>query len=220
MKTIKIKLYEFSELDDKAKEKALSALYDVNVFDDWYEFIYDDFISIAQTIGVEVNKKQIYFSGFYSQGDGSAFNASVNIADLIDGISNQLWKTYAPLLELSLSPPNVDRRVLNLIKNTQLDCTGEIKQPARGYYIKACLTTCSPDNHDYININSELDKLETWLEETAETLNHYLYESLRDEYEYQTSEKAIIETIEANEYSFTADGKIATRIKNLAEKEL
>jgi hypothetical protein len=37
---------------------------------------------------------------------------------------------------------------------------------------------------------------------------------------YQTSEKAIIETIEANEYSFTADGKIATRINNLAEEEL
>jgi len=220
MKTIKIKLYEFSELDDKAKEKALSALYDVNAFDDWYEFIYDDFISIVKTIGIEVNKKQIHFSGFYSQGDGSAFNASLDIADLIKGITDQLWRGYAPLVELSLSPPDVDKRVLNLIKNTVLDCTGEIKQQSRGYYIKAYLTTYFPNNHDYSNISNELDKLETWLEETAETLNRYLYKSLREEYEYQTSEKAIIETIEANEYSFTADGKIATRIKNLAEEEL
>lgn len=37
-------------------------------------------------------------------------------------------------------------------------------------------------------------------------LNDYL-KSLRDEYDYQTSEKAIIETIEANEYEFTEDGK-------------
>jgi hypothetical protein len=32
---------------------------------------------------------------------------------------------------------------------------------------------------------------------------------LRDEYEYQTSEEAVIETIEANEYEFSADGKLA-----------
>jgi hypothetical protein len=31
---------------------------------------------------------------------------------------------------------------------------------------------------------------------------------LRNEYEYQTSEEAIIETIEANEYEFTQDGKL------------
>jgi hypothetical protein len=32
---------------------------------------------------------------------------------------------------------------------------------------------------------------------------------LRDEYEYQTSEEAVVETIEANEYEFTEDGKLA-----------
>ncbi len=219
MKTIKIKLFEFSELDDEAKEKALSALYDVNVFDDWYEFIYDDFISIVQAIGIAVDKKQLCFTGFYSQGDGSAFKAAVHIADLINGITNQLWKEYAPLLELSLSAPDVDKRVLNLIQNTALDCSGEINQPSRGYYIKSYLTTYFPNNHDYTNIINELDKLETWLEETAETLNRFLYKNLREEYEYQTTEKAIIETIEANEYNFTVDGKIATRIENLAEEE-
>jgi hypothetical protein len=31
---------------------------------------------------------------------------------------------------------------------------------------------------------------------------------LRREYEYQTSEEAIIETIEANDYDFTEDGRI------------
>ena len=31
---------------------------------------------------------------------------------------------------------------------------------------------------------------------------------LKDEYEYQSSEEAIIETIEANEYEFTADGEL------------
>ena len=51
MKTIKLKLYEFAELKDDTKGKALKELYDINVFDDWYNFIYDDFVSIAKTIG-------------------------------------------------------------------------------------------------------------------------------------------------------------------------
>jgi hypothetical protein len=40
-----------------------------------------------------------------------------------------------------------------------------------------------------------------------EILEDYLI-MLRKEYEYQTSEEAVIETIEANEYEFTADGEI------------
>ena len=40
-----------------------------------------------------------------------------------------------------------------------------------------------------------------------EILEDYLI-MLRHEYEYQTSEEAVRETIEANEYEFTADGEI------------
>jgi len=45
--------------------------------------------------------------------------------------------------------------------------------------------------------------------------NVFLYNLIKDykdllqqEYEYQTSKKAVIETIEANEYEFTKDGKL------------
>ena len=220
MKTIRLKLYEFAELNDDAKSKALTKLYDINVFDDWYDFIYDDFISIVETIGISVNRKRIYFQGFYSQGDGSAFEASVSLPDLLNGIAGQSWKSYAPLLELDLSLPEMERRLLKLLMENKVDCFGKIMQPSRGYYVSASLDTDFPNNgHNYSKIENELEKLEDWLIEVAETLNHYLYKSLLDEYEYQTSEKAIIEAIEANEYSFTADGKIATRIKRLAENE-
>jgi hypothetical protein len=220
MKTIKLKLYQFAELNEDAKGKALKELFDINVFVDWYDFIYDDFVSIAETIGITVNRKRIYFQGFYSQGDGSAFEASVSLPDLLNGIARQNWKTYAPQLELNLSQPEMERRLLKLLMDNKVDCYGKITQPSRGYYVSASLDTDFPNNrHNYSKIESELEKLEGWFIEVAEALNHYLYKSLRDEYEYQTSEKAIIEAIEANEYSFTTDGKIATRIKRLAENE-
>ncbi len=220
MKTIKIKLYEFAELNEDAKSKALKELFDINVFDDWYDFIYDDFVSIAQTIGITVNRKKIYFRGFYSQGDGSAFEASASLPGLLNGIAWQNWKSYAPQLELDLSLPEIDRRLLKLLQDSKIDCYGEIRQPGRGYNVSAVLVRDFPNNfRRYAHVNQQLDRVEMWLDDIADTINFHLYKSLRDEYDYQTREQAIIETIEANEYSFSADGKLATRIKRLAENE-
>ena len=58
------------------------------------------------------------------------------------------------------------------------------------------------ENND--KFDSEADELET--DYLNSLCNEYL-KMLRNEYEYLTSEKAIIETIEANEYDFTIDGK-------------
>lgn len=42
MKTIKVKLYLFSELSDKAKQNALDSNRDISVEHDWWSYIYDD----------------------------------------------------------------------------------------------------------------------------------------------------------------------------------
>lgn len=54
-------------------------------------------------------------------------------------------------------------------------------------------------------------KYEKIMESAVESFNNLMEETLsniRKNYEYLTSEQAIIETIEANDYDFTADGKI------------
>ena len=57
MKTIELKAYEFSELNDKAKEKVLQEYCSLNVDDDWWwEFCYEDF----NTLGLKVNSFDIY----------------------------------------------------------------------------------------------------------------------------------------------------------------
>jgi len=55
------------------------------------------------------------------------------------------------------------------------------------------------------DFDSECDELED--EFLKSILQDYL-KILRDDYEYQTSEEAIIETIQCNEYEFTEDGKM------------
>ena len=51
-------------------------------------------------------------------------------------------------------------------------------------------------------------ELEDLDEEFERALGEEYLSMLRREYEYQTSEEAIIETINANEYEFTEDGKL------------
>lgn len=53
--------------------------------------------------------------------------------------------------------------------------------------------------------DQEADELE---EQFTEDLCECYLSILRDEYEYQTSEEAIIETLNANAYEFTEDGEI------------
>src|SRR6187402_1337977 len=44
MKVINLKLYQFKELDRKAKENALNLYRDINVNFNWWESVYEDFI--------------------------------------------------------------------------------------------------------------------------------------------------------------------------------
>ncbi len=218
MKTIQINLYEFDELDVKGKEKALKELSDINVDYDWYEAVFYDFQAIVKTIGINVTTNNIHFSGFYSQGDGSAFRANVNLPELVEAVKNENWKSYAPLLELGLPVYQADSRILKLIKNEAIDISPQIIQPTRSYYVRAELNNQFPyNNHRFDRIEAELENLENWLQQVAEKLNRHLYKALQDDYEYQTSDMAIIEAIEANEYHFTADGKLATRLEKLTQ---
>jgi hypothetical protein len=218
METIQLDLYGFAELSEKAKDKALTEFADINFYDDWYASIIDDFKSVCETIGITVDTKKTYFRGFYSQGDGSCFSAGVNIPVLIEAISHQLWKDYAPKLEFGFPLPGADGRLIKLIRNESLDINPQITGAERWYSVTADLNEQLPyTKHRYGRIEAELEKLETWLQTIAERLNRYLYQSLQDEYEYQTKTETIAEAIEINEYQFTADGVSATRIKNLAK---
>jgi hypothetical protein len=64
METIQLDLYGFAELRDKA----LAEFADINVYDDWYAFIMDDFKSVCETIGITVDTKNTYFRLLFTRG--------------------------------------------------------------------------------------------------------------------------------------------------------
>lgn len=218
MKTILINLYSFEELDEKAKQKALQAYHDLNTDYYWWDFIYDDFVTVCEYLGINVDKNAIHFEGFYSQGDGSSFVAEVDFVQLLNSIANEGWREYAPKQEFGFTLPGIDKRVLTLVNNTKIELAARIISRQRGYGVVVDLGLDDlgkpAKNHDLIY--GELDKLEKWLNNVADILNAFLYRSLQNEYEYQTTDAAIAESIEANEYCFTVDGEKAGRLEKIA----
>jgi len=77
------------------------------------------------------------------------------------------------------------------------------------YYHEMCMDISVIEYHLSDSITqSEFTEFEEWITETLRDYAKELYRDLEKEYEYLSSEKVIIETIEANEYEFTEDGKL------------
>jgi len=57
-------------------DKALIEKYrDINTDHNWYDYVYEHFTERMEKVGIRVD--QIYFSGFWSQGDGACFEGII-----------------------------------------------------------------------------------------------------------------------------------------------
>lgn len=64
MKTIEIELYQFNELNEESKQKAVENLYDLNVDHDWWQDTYEDAKSINLKItGFDLDRGQQHCTG-------------------------------------------------------------------------------------------------------------------------------------------------------------
>lgn len=205
MKTVKINLYSFSELSEKSQKKAIEKLSDINIDYDYWDFVYEDFQQLASYFGMDVDTDKTYFSGFYSQGDGSAFTATVDPCKLIACIQGNTWAEYAPKENFNLPVLSVNvLRVCKLIAAGKIDFTANVYPANRETAVKVEFEFDNLPN----NLNDAAGELCEVIEEVSDTLNKWLFRQLQKEYEYQTSEEAIKETIAANDYLFFENGKL------------
>ena len=77
-----ITLYQFDELDDAAKNRAMDWYREGALDYDWWESCYEAAANAGAHMGIDLGKKgrnagpAIYFSGFSSQGDGACFEGT------------------------------------------------------------------------------------------------------------------------------------------------
>ena len=163
MKTIKIELYKYEELDKETREKVIENYRYINVEDTfWYDWIKEDF----SRLGLEIQ-------------------------------------------EFDLNNPNYAKIYINNFEDTSKNIIEEfgdnvlIKQTAKNYI----------DEYNKIQANFKDDEdIERELEILDEEYQHEfeadILSYLKANYEWEISDEAITNTIEANDYDFTTEGKI------------
>lgn len=192
MRTVRTKVYTFNELTQDAQKKAIERFADINTDTEWYQCTIEDFKS-SSFFDID----NVFFSGFYSQGDGAMFEYSgINkkfIDSIIDTLSISTWKKSI------------------LKKCVSIYATG--KHRGRYYHEKSCSHNISIEctENAYPNIecliNLYSSEIENGIIDKYEELCIHLYKTLEKEYNFLTSEEAIKESIIANGYEFTKNGE-------------
>ena len=206
---IQTTVYCLDELPEATKEKA-RAWYREGGFDyDWFESVYEDFERVCDILGVCLDttslrlfggwtrrKPCIWFSGFWSQGDGAFFEGDYSYAK---GASAAI-RRYAP-------------------KDGELHCIADALgsiQRRNFYQLRARSSHRGRYYHEYsMDIVVERDSpvvqdmtadAEDDVKEALRDLARWLYGRLENEYEHLTSDEAVDEMLRLNEYGFTEDG--------------
>lgn len=186
------KIYKFNELSDAAKEKAREWYRNGLEFDN-PEHTINDAKKIAALFGLEI--EDIYWSGFYSQGDGACFTGRYEYKK-------------GSLKAIKAECPN-DTDLHKIVERLQYEqaryffaITAKISH--RGfYYHSGCMDI---DLQHCQNKYQDVDKFDTDL---FRNFADWIYKRLENEWDYQNSNEAVDESIICNEYEFFSNGETA-----------
>lgn len=207
-------VYNFDELDDKAKEKAREWWREAIAGDNfWSESVIEDANTIAKILGIEFDGRsrtsmsgkplspepKIYWSGFCSQGDGACFEGRYSYAK---GCAKAI-REYAPkdaeLHRIADQLTAIQKEYFYAIQATMKH---------RGhYYHSGCMeftVTAERDNLKPLGDNE--DAIVQLMRDFAD----WIYKQLEAEYDYRNADEYVDEAIKVNDYEFTKEGKRAS----------
>ena len=185
MRSVKINLYQFDELNEETKKKVLEKFRYINVEWDWYEPVYEGFKEIVSEYGIEID--DMNFSGFYSQGDGASFTGEISD-----------FKKFAEKTGLE--------KLARFSKVIEENLVMKIKRYSSNYYHSG--SVYADVYGSYVSHPAIENPIEGKLREVKEELCEKLYRILEEEYDYLTSDEVVKETIIANGYEFTEGGEL------------
>jgi len=205
MRALSINVYKYEELADEAKEKVITEQRNVNVrFNDWFELIVDAWKCSLEEFAFFAPR--IYFSGFYSQGDGACFECDSIYSDrLFESVRVEI-DTFS--------------KEFQEVFKTQEEALFNFMENYVSFTIETSIHRYCHENTRYIDwdIHSDeekakyfekfIDEIGEWLEEKRKTFCKEIYQQLEEEYEEQTSDDSVIYTVSSNEYEFLEDGRL------------
>ena len=206
---IETTVYTIDELSDEAKENARRWYRRQGLYDEWYDFVYEDFGTICRILGVTLattpvqlygggirDKPRIMFSGFANQGDGACFEGWWSHARG----SRKAIRAHAPKDEGLHRIADV---LLETAKRNFYQLNATVRHRGR-YCHEYCMAI--EVERDSPTWQPPTDGAEDTVIEALRDLARWLYRQLRSEYEHQTSDEVVDEALDANAFSFTAEG--------------
>ena len=197
-------VFTFDELSEKAQDKAIEDNYNWNVDDNfWHECVIDDCKELGKLFGIDIDN--IYFSGFWSQGDGACFEGDYSYAK--QGLKKV--QEYAPQ---DNDLHSIVKALQDLQKVNFYRLSAHVKH--KGHYHHEMCTIIDVDYMDYNDDcpaeywNYRDNKPDEALSELLRDFMRWIYKRLEADYDYLTSKEAIKESFESNETQFNEDGTI------------
>ena len=197
MRIVEQKIYKFSELSEKAQQKAIEdhRNFETEVYSS--DFLIDEFKQELANNGF-LNAK-ICYGGFWSQGDGLSFNADINLIFFINSNKDQL-----PLLH----------KILHSERDLYSYIDAGICKNSHSYHYSHKKTRYSEVSFNYLD-----SRIEKVLEKEVKILGELIesdrldfcdkfYKILKDDYESRLEDENIIDSLVTGEYEFTENGEI------------
>ena len=190
---------------ESVSERTIDKYRHINVeHDDWWEYTYNEFVLSMEQVGIDVDR--MFFSGFWSQGDGACFEGRIGDTKLF------LDKHFTP----------TDYPTIRKLLDSGGSITFRCKHHGHYYHENCTSFDVDCDLFTYV-----LDKPTDFHEQVVESLdalldvemndfekqsvelfkNHMrtLYRTLEKEYDHLTSDEAVVETIIANDLQEVED---------------
>jgi hypothetical protein len=218
--------YTYQQLTDEAKEKVKQWWYEHGLWDEWYDDTYERFKEEGYALGFLVGK--INFSGFYSQGDGACWSGQIDVAQWLkthtsDSIARDAW---IQLINEDFTEKHIPVGYSNnhyshsgtmsvayweglldddyKFDEEQWDHRLNKDSIFKGMHFKDLLNIITSSDFEF----KSMGDLAEAIEQSARDYADELYKQLREEYEYLTSEKNLIESCEANDWQFNNEGEM------------
>jgi hypothetical protein len=210
--------YHYNELPEGAKDVARRHYIEHWVHDDWYDYIYIEAKDDGAVQGFDVD--DIFFSGFWSQGDGAMWTGTVDLPEFIthylpESIGRDCWlwliedgwvedrvNAYRTSHHYShsncMGVTSIGQMQDNEEDTLGVDCILKGAPISTLYNLILADTACSI---------KDISDLEELVLNEARRYADMIYGRLRDGYEYECSDAQISECYDANNVLFNEEGK-------------
>lgn len=189
------------------QQKAIEKNWNMNANDDWFLHCYEMTEEMAEFFGIDTAKKSFCFD--LDRGNSFGMDSRLSFSSLraaLQGKPEAGYKAQEELFSLfgawyKAAAKKVCPQTWKVINE---GCNPYATSETRNTDASFC--TVPDSGWECDRVAADLDILAELCEDVLKHICHFAVKMLREEYDYQTSEEQVRESLIANEYEFEADG--------------